>query len=322
MLDYSDFYSAIETTPLMPWLKTLPGTIDTILSDGHGDMPQWQQTIASMPVLSAKTIDLQNGIRIGTAEDSNGGDRQVLHTQLKKLLPWRKGPFELFGIHIDSEWRSDWKWDRLKNHIKPLQHRTVLDVGCGNGYYCLRTIGAGAKMAVGIDSTPLYVVQFQAIKNYLADVPAYVLPLGIEHMPRSLPVFDIVFSMGVVYHRKDPKAHLQELKNLLRDDGELVLESLIIDGDKGDVLVPDGRYAKMRNVWVIPSVATLEQWVIEAGFQDVRVIDVSTTTVEEQRCTDWMQFESLGDFLDPNDPSKTMEGHPAPQRALVLANNK
>ena len=322
MLDYDDFYSAIETTPLMPWLKTLPGTIDTLLSNGHGDMPQWQRTIAGMPTLSAKMIDLQNGIRIGTADDANDADKQVLLAQLKKLLPWRKGPFKVFGIHINSEWRSGWKWDRLKHHIQPLQHRTVLDVGCGNGYYCLRTIGAGAKLAVGIDPTQLYVMQFQMIKKYLADVPAYVLPLGIEHMPQSLPVFDTVFSMGVIYHRKEPKTHLRELKNLLRDGGELVLESLIMDGDKDDVLVPDGRYARMRNVWAIPSVATLEQWLIEAGFQDVRVIDVSTTSVEEQRRTDWMQFESLSDFLDPGDINLTIEGYPAPKRALVLANNK
>jgi len=318
MLDDDDFYSTIETTPLMPWLKTLPSTLDIILSNGHGDMPQWQRAIASTPTLSAKTVDLKNGIRIGTADDANDADRQALHTQLKKLLPWRKGPFEVFGIHIDSEWRSDWKWDRLKHHIQPLQHRTVLDVGCGNGYYCLRTIGAGAKLAIGIDPTPLYVVQFQMIKKYLADVPAYVLPLGIEHMPQSLPVFDTVFSMGVIYHRKEPKTHLRELKNLL---GELVLESLIMDGDKGDVLVPDGRYARMRNVWAIPSVATLEQWLMETGFQDVRVIDVSTTSTEEQRRTDWMRFESLSDFLDPKDISLTIEGHPAPKRAILLASN-
>lgn len=322
MIDYSDLYCTIETTPLSPWLKSLPATVDCIWADKHGDMDGWQQCITSLPEVLPSSIDLKDTVRIGSADDCDDATRNTVRRELKKLMPWRKGPFELFGNHIDSEWRSDWKWDRLKNHLRPLADRTVLDVGCGNGYYCLRMIGAGAKLAIGIDPTQLYVMQFQAIKKYLADIPAYVLPLGIEHMPQSLPVFDTVFSMGVIYHRKEPLAHLQELKNLLRPGGELVLETLIIDGAEGDVLVPEGRYAKMRNIWAIPSVATLEQWVFDAGFKDVRVIDVSTTMVEEQRCTDWMQFESLSDFLDAEDIGLTIEGHPAPKRALLLASKQ
>jgi tRNA (mo5U34)-methyltransferase len=282
-------------------------------------MEGWQQCLASLPEVLPSSINLKDSVRIGNADDCDDTTRNTLRSELKKLLPWRKGPFELFGNRIDSEWRSDWKWDRLKNYLRPLAGRTVLDVGCGNGYYCLRMIGAGAKLAVGIDPTQLYVMQFQAIKKYLVDIPAYVLPLGIEHMPQSLPVFDTVFSMGVIYHRKKPSAHLQELKNLLRPGGELVLETLIIDGAEGDVLVPEGRYAKMRNVWAIPSMATLEQWLIDAGFKNVRVIDLSSTPVEEQRSTDWMRFESLSDFLDPKNSSRTIEGHPAPKRTILLA---
>ena len=321
MIDYSDLYCTIETTPLSPWLKSLPATVDCLWADRHGDMDRWQQCIASLPEVLPSSIDLKDMVRIGNADDCDDATRNILRRELKKLMPWRKGPFELFGSRIDSEWRSDWKWDRLKNYLRPLAERTVLDVGCGNGYYCLRMIGAGAKLAIGIDPAQLYVMQFQAIKKYLANAPVFVLPLGIEYMPQSLPVFDTVFSMGVIYHRKKPTTHLQELKNLLCPGGELVLETLIIDEDEDedDVLVPEGRYAKMRNVWAIPSVLTLEQWVIDAGFKNVRVVDVTTTSTDEQRVTDWMQFESLPDFLDAGDPGKTIEGYPAPKRALLLA---
>jgi tRNA (mo5U34)-methyltransferase len=49
------------------------------------------------------------------------------------------------------------------------------------------------------------------------------------------------------------------------------------------------------------------------------MVDISTTSIEEQRSTEWMKFESLKDFLDPEDPSKTVEGHPAPIRAVFVA---
>ena len=55
------------------------------------------------------------------------------------------------------------------------------------------------------------------------------------------------------------------------------------------------------------------------GFTDIRVVDSTRTTVEEQRSTDWMTFESLADFLSPTDHTRTVEGHPAPLRAMLLA---
>ncbi|MEW8183876.1 MAG: tRNA 5-methoxyuridine(34)/uridine 5-oxyacetic acid(34) synthase CmoB, partial [Candidatus Thiodiazotropha endolucinida] len=130
---------------------------------------------------------------------------------------------------------------------------------------------------------------------------------------------DTVFSMGVFYHRQSPFAHLAELKGALRNGGELVLETLVIEGCENQVLVPRGRYAKMRNVWFIPSTETLHLWLERAGFNQVKMIDVSVTTIEEQRATEWMRFESLADYLDPADRSLTIEGYPAPRRAVFVA---
>ena len=126
--------------------------------------------------------------------------------------------------------------------------------------------------------------------------------------------------MGVLYHRKSPLDHLSQLKNQLVKGGELVLETLVVDGDVNTVLVPADRYAKMKNVYFIPSVTALINWLEKVGFTNVRYVDVATTTLEEQRKTDWLENESLIDFLDPNDHSKTIEGYQAPKRAVILAN--
>jgi len=285
----------------------------------HGDLTRWQAALAALPDASPTQIDLDcSRVTIGRPEDT-GTAADAIASALMGLHPWRKGPFELFGVHIDTEWRSDLKWDRLKDAITPLAGRHVLDIGCGSGYHLWRMLGAGAKSAIGIDPTALFAMQFAAIKRYIPDQPAFLLPVGIEAMPGRIRCFDSVFSMGILYHRRAPIDHLFDLRSLIRAGGELVIETMVIDGDETSCLMPRGRYAKMRNVWFIPSVGMLRLWLKRAGFEDIRCIDVTATTVDEQRATRWMQFESLADYLDPNDASRTIEGYPAPLRAIFTA---
>ncbi len=319
MNDFDDFYAALAATPLAPWSEALRRHIEREMDlASHGDMARWQTTLKNLPRLAATDILLDSGsITVNPPADAT--QRELLEDELREFHPWRKGPFTLHGVHIDTEWRSDLKWDRLKERIQPLRDRLVLDVGAGNGYHCWRMVGAGARLVVGIDPTLLYVMQFLAIKHFLGKWPVHLLPLTLEEMPQNTRAFDTVFSMGVLYHRRSPFDHLAELRGALRPGGELVLETLVIEGGENAVLVPEGRYAKMKNVWFLPSPPTLLAWLRRAGFQNVRLIDVTATTRDEQRTTDWMRFESLADYLDLNDHSKTIEGYPAPCRAIVLA---
>lgn len=303
------------------WAKVLPGQIQQGLdSRRYGDLAKWIDVVNNLPDLTASSIDLSaDKVRAGLASDITDEQRDALQQQLKQLHPWRKGPFELFGIHIDTEWHSDWKWDRLKDHIQPLQGRSVLDVGCGNGYHCWRMKGAGAERVIGIDPTPLFIMQYQVLRKYLGEQQVDVIPLGIDDVPKNLQAFDTVFSMGVLYHRRSPLDHLLQLKHCLKPGGELVLETLVIDGDENDVLVPEDRYARMGNVWFIPSTAQLQRWLQRCGMKNIRVVDVNQTSTEEQRTTEWMTYQSLSDFLDPGDSNKSIEGYPAPKRAIIVS---
>jgi tRNA (mo5U34)-methyltransferase len=140
------------------------------------------------------------------------------------------------------------KWDRLKNHIQPLKGKTVLDVGSGNGYFTYLMALSGAQIALGIEPFLLFNYQFMSIHTLINNPPsAFVLPLKLEQMPKEA-VFDTVFSMGVLYHQKDPLLHLQQLKTLLIDEGELILETLIIDKKHGKQIIPKDRYARMRQL--------------------------------------------------------------------------
>ena len=322
MIDYQPLIERWQDGELAAWSEQLPAQIKAGLSrQRYGDLARWLQALAALPDLQVDHVEL-TGASVGANSDQQptAGQLAQLETALRGLHPWRKGPFELFGLHIDTEWRSDWKWQRLHKAIAPLTGRRVLDVGCGSGYHCWRMLGDGAAEVIGIDPTPLFVVQFWALQKYLQQRNIWVLPAGIEQVPAKLKAFDTVFSMGVLYHRRSPMDHLMELRDCLRPGGELVLETLVIEGGPGATLVPAGRYARMGNVWFLPSTDTLLGWLAKVGFDNPAVVDVTVTSTEEQRSTDWMTFHSLKDFLDPNDPSKSIEGYPAPTRAIVTAN--
>ena len=247
-------------------------------------------------------------------------DASALKETLMALKPWRKGPFSFGDITIDTEWRSDWKWDRLAEFIQPLAGRSVLDVGCGSGYHLWRMREAGASLALGIDPSLLYFMQHHMVQHFAGESSLHFLPMTMDSLPADMHAFDTVFSMGVLYHRRDPQEHLTQLRNALSPDGEVVLETLIIS-DEGDTgLIAPERYANMRNVWEVPSADRLIRWVKEAGFSAVKLISVEQTECAEQRTTDWMPAHSLAQALDPVNRGLTIEGHPRPLRAIVLAN--
>lgn len=321
MIDFSPFYHRVAHSELAPYLPALRDHLERKLEHtNHGDLPVWLAAVDSLPELIPDRVELDRGtLQIGSAAQLTPAQAEQLEAGYRGLMPWRKGPFELFGLQIDTEWRSDLKWDRLAPYISDLHNRLVLDIGCGSGYHCWRMHAAGAREVIGIDPSLKFLLQFQSIKKYIGDCAVELLPLGIEELPRPMRVFDTVFSMGVFYHRKSPIDHLLELQDLLRPGGELVLETLIVDGDANTVLVPGERYAQMRNVWFLPSSAALCQWLERTGFEQVRCVDINQTSTEEQRATDWMRFHSLAEFLDPENPNRTVEGYPAPKRAIFIA---
>ncbi len=159
--------------------------------------------MAKLPVLPAeRRVDL-NSDTVSVDLDLSDSQQRQCFNLLRKLAPWRKGPFQLGGIYIDTEWRSDWKWQRVAPHLAPLKYRKVLDVGGGSGYHAWRMAGAGAAFVLVIDPSPRFYWQFQAVRHFVGDTDdgrTQFLPVGIEDVPENLGFFDTVFSMGVLYH--------------------------------------------------------------------------------------------------------------------------
>ncbi len=317
--DSQTFINALQGTPLAPYAHALATAVNARgHALKHGHLPGWAAAVDQLPPTAPCPFSIVEGaVCIDYACEEDG--RRTLQKALEGLMPWRKGPFSFGPVFIDTEWRSDWKWDRLASHLSPLGGRTVLDVGCGSGYHLWRIRNAGADTVLGIDPSLLYVKQFEATQHFIQDARVQLLPLPMEALPTTMKSFDTVFSMGVLYHRRDPDQHLRELAMTMSNHGELVLETLVIPGETDDSLTIDNRYANMRNIYELPTVARLCRWIEHAGFESHRVVDVTTTSRREQRATQWMTSYSLEQALDPKNPSMTVEGYPRPLRAVVIA---
>lgn len=319
MIDLSALQQQLIRNGQPEWADTLtalPAALNNRLKNRRVD--EWQAHLDALSPFSANRSLLNSDTVTFEAQHELNTDE---HSQLRETLlafsPWRKGPFNILGIDIDTEWRSDWKWRRVESANIDLRERRVLDVGCGSGYHCLRMLGAGAKSVIGIEPTLLYVAQFLALNHFAQQEYTCVLPFALEDLGNEVRPFNTVFSMGVLYHRRSPIDHLLKLHELIEPGGELILETLVVT-DR-ELLLPAGRYAQMRNVWFIPSPEQLISWLERCGFQQCEVLDISQTSTNEQRRTDWMTFDSLPQFLDPKDNRKTIEGYPAPVRALLRA---
>lgn len=319
--DSKQLIDSLEGTRLAKFSDALASAV---LGQGHalkhGHLPGWEKALSQLPSCADAIGSVVDGVV--TISGSFSDEQQAaLHQGLTGLMPWRKGPFQIGPVFLDTEWRSDWKWDRLAAHISSLENRLVLDVGCGNGYHLWRMRHAGASQVIGIDPSLLYLKQFQALHHYWPDPALQLLPLPMEAMPANMGAFDTVFSMGVLYHRRNPYEHLEQLKQALCSGGELIIETLVVPGTEGDDvgLQIEGRYANMRNIYELPSLARLERWVDEAGFTQVQTVSVDVTSIREQRSTSWMPSYSLAQALDTQDDRLTVEGHPRPHRAIVIA---
>jgi tRNA (mo5U34)-methyltransferase len=288
------------------------------LEELRRDRQKWMtwKNIAPLREALAALEDAERVVELGDRVKISGVlDEKKIYETAKLLMPWRKGPFEVGQTFIDSEWRSDVKYNLLRPHFN-LKNKRVADIGCNNGYYMFRMREDEPKSLVGFDPSPLYKTQFDFINHFVKSEIVYEL-LGVEHLEFYEEKFDVIFCLGVLYHRSDPVAMLKSLFRGLDAKGEVILDTFYIQGEDEICLCPESSYSKIPNVYFVPTIKALKNWCLRAGFSEFEVLETAVTDANEQRKTQWIEGQSLEDFLDPNDASKTVEGYPAPARVYV-----
>lgn len=270
--------------------------------------------------ISAQQCDLAGDtVIIGQPDEINDSQRQMLHQTLRSFMPWRKGPFSVFGIDIDAEWRSSRKWNRLLPELPDLTGKIIADIGSNNGYYMFRMAQHQPRLVLGFEPYLQHYYAFKTLNRLAGFDNLRMELLGVEHIGLFENCFDVVFLMGILYHRHSPIDCLRDIKKALRPGGVLMIESQAIPGNTPVALFPETTYAKVPGTWFVPTVSCLANWLTRAGFTSINIFCTHPMSSEEQRSTDWMTFESYSDFIDPTDPTLTIEGHPAPLRTFIKA---
>jgi len=311
--------------PILDWLTKKPEARQRLLEMTQSKVKglydrAWNEVttkLESLPPVSASWNIVDGTIQV-TAKDLNSIQSELIQLA-KAMIPWKKGPFNLFGEIVDAEWQSQLKWDRLLPDLPDLEGKRVLDVGSNNGYYLFRILESNPSLVLGVDPYQRPFLQFQLIQHACRQPNLDMRMWGWEEVGLMDPVFDVVFCMGIIYHHRDPVQVLRNMYSAMKPGATLVLESIIVPGNEPVCLFPKERYANMRNVWFVPTQVACEHMLERCKFQEVRCVSNVLHLPEEQRTTPWNPWPSFEAFLDSEDPSKTLEGHAAPRRALFLA---
>lgn len=317
-----------------PYLKFLPHALQDDVRNLHQEKQVWinqpkkgflryREPIEAVQHLRASSIDLSGDVvRIGKKADLNGSEQEQVLRLLKNFMPWRKGPFSIFGIDIDAEWQSWRKWDRLLPEIPDLAGKVVADIGCNNGYYMFRMAARSPKLVLGFEPYVHHYYTFSALNGFAGLDNLHIDLFGIEDLPLFPNCFDVIFCLGILYHRPSPIDALRDLYTSLKPGGRLLIESQGISGEQPVALFPEKTYAKVPGTWFVPTASCLHNWLLRAGFTDIECFCSHPMSAEEQRRTDWMVFESYQDFIDKRHPEFTIEGYPAPWRVFFRADKK
>jgi len=283
----------------------------------------WVHFFQDLPSIENSKYDLnQNSITLSTDKTIESELYENLKQKALTLGPWKKGPFNLYGMEIDAEWRSDFKWNRLSHALGSLEGKSVLDIGCNNGYFMFRALGAGAQFVLGIDPVLPCMHQFQFINHFVKSPQIHFELWGVEDVKAFKNSFDVILHMGIIYHHRHPLEQLIDIREALKPGGTAIIETIGIAGEESVALFPEDRYAGMKNIYFVPTLSCLINWAHKSQFINIEVIDDTLTTTDEQRPTEWANKNSLEHALDPNDPLRTIEGYPAPRRMMIKVQKK
>jgi 2-polyprenyl-3-methyl-5-hydroxy-6-metoxy-1,4-benzoquinol methylase len=121
---------------------------------------------------------------------------------------------------LDQIFRKD-MYERYQFTIancEPIEGRTFLDVGCGNGLYSLELARRGARKVVGLDIAEVMIgLCKQASVDQNLDDRCTFIQTDLLEWQNSGMKFDVSFGIGLFDYIRDPLPVLRQMRELSTD---------------------------------------------------------------------------------------------------------
>lgn len=135
---------------------------------------------------------------------------------------------------------EEWGLDQIN-----YKNKRVLDVGCLDGIHSFYAERHGAKEVLSIDINDVNEGQFSRkvlnprgymntgylyAHRALKSKAKYIFPFSVYDLDsKQVGTFDIVFSLGLIYHLAHPILSLEKINIVMKKNGLLVIEAVISD---------------------------------------------------------------------------------------------
>ena len=103
-----DYISLLPETAQAESIRTIrQKRLDWAGQDKKGFL-RYRKPAERLASFTARHVDCEGDIvTIGAVGERTEKEREAIKNDLRAFMPWRKGPFSVFGIDVDAEWRSE-----------------------------------------------------------------------------------------------------------------------------------------------------------------------------------------------------------------------
>ena len=159
------------------------------------------------------------------------------------------------------------KWDRLHPVLEKigLNGKTVIDVGCSEGFFSFEAAKLGADV-LGVDLDEVRIEKAQFVKRVLQIDSVSFESLGIYDPKIKEKSFDISFALGFLHRVPEIYRALEVLTDI---SNVVVLEFKTLDSDQPVCQWTGGevKQNKLNKLYFIPSVSFIEGILSDFGFK-------------------------------------------------------
>lgn len=153
-----------------------------------------------------------------------------------------------------------------------LQGKSVLDIGCNEGFFSFECEKRGAKTVVGIErKESFFKMALERKKQFSSNVE--FLKLDWNEIPTLNYKFDIIIFLAAFHYAKGKQSSLlNDILEKMNRGGMLILELGLSDKNEGTFFIESIQRKPNSGYTEYPNLFTIEKLLSDAGFEQIKNI--------------------------------------------------